>query len=212
MKDTKGKTPNADIKMAPRTGNGSAPKPAAESSAAAVQPQLDPALMAKIAAVRTRVHETFGKVVLALTAAPRYRHLPISDLSQVILDPLIRDRVAIAQPAKPGPAEEGGLAGIAIWASVSEEVDAKIREQIKAGVFPVRLKPEDWTSGKINWLLDVIAPSTRLATSVLANFKQVIKEGDMRIHPLVAKLVDPEALKKMGAAPVATGGGAAAKV
>jgi cytolysin-activating lysine-acyltransferase len=70
----------------------------------------------------------------------------------------------------------GRLAGIAIWASVSEEVDAKIREQIKAGVFPVRLKPEDWTSGKINWLLDVIAPSTKLATSVLANFKQVIKD------------------------------------
>jgi hypothetical protein len=39
------------------------------------------------------------------------------------------------------------VAGIAIWASVSTEVDARIRAQVKARVFPVKLKPEDWTSG-----------------------------------------------------------------
>lgn len=38
---------------------------------------------------------------------------------------------------------------------------------------------------------------------VIANFKQVIKEGDLRIHPLITRLVDPETLQKMGAAPVA---------
>lgn len=64
------------------------------------------------------------------------------------------------------------------------------------------MKADDWTSGKINWLIDVIAPSPKLATAVLANFKQVLKEGDLRIHPQVARLVDPEALKKMGASPV----------
>ncbi len=43
----------------------------------------------------------------------------------------------------------------------------------------------------------------KLTTSVIANFKQVIKEGDLRIHPLITRLVDPDTLKKMGAAPVA---------
>lgn len=136
-----------------------------------------------------------------MMATPRYRHLTIADLSHLVLEPLIRDRVAIAQPYNPG-IEDGGLAGIALWASVSEEVDSRIREQIEAGVFPLRLKPEEWTSGKINWLLDIIAPSPRLATSVLANFKQVLKEGDLRIHPVVARLIEPEALKKMGASPM----------
>ncbi|SDA87636.1 toxin-activating lysine-acyltransferase [Sinorhizobium sp. NFACC03] len=162
---------------------------------------LDPALLEKIASLRSKVNETFGKVALAMMATPRYRNLSIADLSHLVLDPLIRDRIAIAQSANPGPTDTG-LAGIAIWASVTEEVDARIREQIKAGVFPVRLKSEEWTGGKINWLLDVIAPSPRLATSVLANFKQVLKEGDLRIHPLVSRLVEPEALKKMGASPV----------
>ena len=124
--------------------------------------------------------------------------MPLGDLSHLVLDPLVRDRVAIAQPAKPATGlAEGNLAGIAIWASVSEEVDARIREQIKAGVFPIRLKPDDWTSGKTHWLLDVIAPSQALATAVLANFRQVIKAGELNIHPLVTRLVNTEALKKM---------------
>lgn len=99
--------------------------------------------------------------------------------------------------SRTGP-DLGQLAGIAIWASVSPEVDAKIREQIKAGAFPVRLKPEDWTSGEVVWLLDVIAPTRRLATSVHANFRQVATDKQVLIHPIVARQVDQEALEKLG--------------
>ena len=113
-------------------------------------------------------------------------------------------RRAPATPREGGAGADLPMAGVAIWASVSDEVDAKIREQIKAGVFPIRLKPDDWTSGDKAWLLDVIAPSQKLASAVLANFRQVVKEGDMRIHPIVARMVDPELLKKMGAAGTAT--------
>ncbi len=184
----------------------SAPKGNGKSAEASVQGaeshKLDPAVLAKIAEVRQKVNETFGKVALAMMASPRYRHMAIGDLSHLLLDPLIRDRVAIAQAVDAGP-EDGGLAGIAIWASVSEDADTRIREQIKAGVFPLRLKPDDWNSGQINWLIDVIAPSSKAAASVLANFKQVVKEGDLRIHPQVTRVIDPEILKKMGAGPMA---------
>ena len=37
------------------------------------------------------------------------------------------------------------------------------------------------------------------ASSVLANFRQVVKANDVRIHPMVARQVDPDLLKKMGA-------------
>lgn len=88
---------------------------------------------------------------------------------------------------------------LAIWASVSDEVDAKIRDQIKGGVFPVRLKAEEWQSGKINWLLDMIAPDQKTTVQVIANFKQVVKDGELRMHPIVTRLVDAETLEKMGA-------------
>ena len=80
-----------------------------------------------------------------------------------------------------------------------EEVDTKIREQIRSGVFPIRLKADEWNSGEINWLLDVIAPDQAATTRVLANFKQVVKDGDLRLHPLIGRIVDAEVLKKMGA-------------
>lgn len=161
-----------------------------------------------IAEMRHRIHAAVGQVVLAMSAVPRYRHLPLGDLQTLVLEPLIRDRIAIASAKKEEgvDAAAGPLAGVAIWASVSDDVDAKIREQIKAGVFPIKLKPEDWVSGDKAWLLDVIAPSQKLASSVLANFRQLVKQGDVRIHPIVARMVDPALLKKMGA--VGEGAGA----
>ena len=175
--------------------------------------------MKQIAEVRRSIHAAVGQVVLALSVVPRYRHQSIADLQTLVLEPLMRDRVAIASAAPSGrlPAGESegasemsasenpALAGIAFWASVSDAVDAKIREQIKGGAFPIRLKPEEWNCGDKVWLFDVIAPSQKMASAVLANFKQVVKVGnEVRIHPIVARQVDPELLRKMGA--VAEGG------
>jgi hypothetical protein len=73
-------------------------------------------------------------------------------------------------------------------------------------VFPIRLKAWGWNSGSINWLLDVIAPNRKMAASVIANLKQVVKEGSLHLHPLVTRLVDPETLQKMGAEKMAAPG------
>lgn len=176
-----------------------ASKESANGASSSVQDaQADPELMGKITAVRAQVREAFGKVAMAFMALPRYRHQTIADLQHLVLEPLIRDRIAIAYPKEAtGPMVD--IAGMAIWASVSDEVDAKIREQIKAGVFPVRLKPDDWTSGDNNWLLDVVAPDQKATVSVIANLKQVVKEGDLRMHPIIGRMVDKETLEKMGA-------------
>ena len=37
---------------------------------------------------------------------------------------------------------------------------------------------------------------------MLANFKQVVKDKPVRIHPLVSQLVDPAVLEKMKVRPV----------
>ncbi|MEP4196119.1 MAG: toxin-activating lysine-acyltransferase [Aliishimia sp.] len=174
--------------------NGTSPEGGTSNGATSV----DPAVLEKIEKVRDHVRDSFGKVTMAMMAMPRYRHQTLADLNHLVLDPLIRDRLAIAY----APKQEGKLsdvAGFAIWASVSEDVDAKIREQIKAGVFPVRLKAEDWSSGSINWLFDVIAPDPKTTARVIANFGALLKGGDLRMHPIVSRLVDKETLEKMGA-------------
>ena len=167
-------------------------------------PQMDPEIVDKIAAVRSHVRESFGKAVMAMMMLPRYRNQTLGDLQHLVLEPLIRDRIAIAYPGNKEKSPLTDIVGMAIWASVSEEVDARIREQIRAGVFPLRLKADDWNSGDINWLLDVIAPDQKTTASVIANFKQVVKEGGLRLHPVITKLVDEETLKKMGAEKIGT--------
>ena len=101
-----------------------------------------------------------------------------------------------------GPASVG-------W--VISPIISSLREQIRAGVFPVRLKADEWASGEINWLLDgepsgatgpsrtANAPTRDGTASVIANFKQVVKDGDLRLHPLITQAVDKETLEKMGA-------------
>lgn len=189
--------------MAKKEANGSAKanenKPAPAAAATTPPTEINPELAAKIAAVRTHIRESFGKVAMAMAMLPRYRSQTLADLQHLILEPLMRDRVAIAYPGGDNAGPLADIAGLAIWASVSEEVDAKIREQVQAGTFPIRLKAEDWNSGSINWLLDVIAPDQRTTANVIANFKQVVKEGSLRLHPIVTRLVDAETLQKMGA-------------
>lgn len=182
------------------TGRDAGPEGKAATFAPATgQGQPDAEIARKIAAVRSQVRESFGKVVMAMMMMPRYRNQTIADLQHLVLEPLIRDRIAIAYPGNADEDALADIAGLAIWASVSEEADARIREQIRAGSFPLRLKPEDWTSGDINWLIDVIAPDQKAVARVIANFKQVVKEGSLRLHPLIARLVDEETLRKMGA-------------
>lgn len=149
---------------------------------------------------RARLHETVGKIALAAMSESRYRHHAIGEMQALFLEPMLHNRIAIASPSdESGKPTADAPSAIAIWASVSAEIDAKIREQIEAGSFPVRLQPGDWASGEINWLLDIISPSQQLTTAVLANFRQVLKEGEICIHPLLTRRPDPDVLEKLGA-------------
>src|SRR5712675_231950 len=93
--------------------------------------QVTPEMRARIAELRNRVQLNTGQVVLAMMNLPRYRHQTLGDLTHLVLDPMMRDRLAIARRAvEDKPQGEEDVAGIAIWASVSVGVDAKITEQV----------------------------------------------------------------------------------
>lgn len=202
-KNSNGKKANGKAKSNGKGGGGAAKAQAVEAGKA-TSPEITPEMREKLDALRGRIQVSVGQVVLALVNLPRYKSQTIGDLQHLVLEPLLRDRLAIAtaRPKEAGEAQSNvgeNLAGIAIWASVSEEVDAKIREQVRGGVFPIRLQSDDWVSGEKLWLLDVIAPNRKLATAVLANFSQVAKDRPVSIHPIVARSVDPEVLEKMKA-------------
>jgi cytolysin-activating lysine-acyltransferase len=177
------------------------PAPSPQAAASQTPSAMTPELMAQIGELRSKIQVSIGQTVLAMMDLPRYKHLSLADFSHLVINPLLRNRVAIAHKSVTEngqtKVDEESIAGIAIWATVSPAVDAKIAEQTKAGVFPLRLAPEDWTSGDMPWLLDVIAADRTQATSVLANFRQVVGEKPIKIHPMVARLIDPAVLEKL---------------
>lgn len=150
------------VKLAAGADAATPQMPQPQTPTGVAQGQISPEMRARIAELRSRVRLSLGQAVLAMMNLPRYRHQTLADLTHLLLDPLMRDRLAIAHRTVDGkPQGEDDVAGIAIWASVSEAVDAKITEQVKAGVFPLRLAGEDWASGDTVWLLDVIPATAR---------------------------------------------------
>lgn len=162
-------------------------------------PTIAPEVRVKLADIRARIETSVGQIVLMLMHAPRYRHHSLADLQHLVIEPLLRDRIAIAF----GKADEADTSpnpvpvGIAIWASVDEATSGKIQEQIRAGGFPVRLTDEEWASGETLWLLDVIAVNQKAATAVLLNFSSIAGERSVHIHPVVARSVDPAVIERL---------------
>ncbi|MCP4181705.1 MAG: toxin-activating lysine-acyltransferase [Hyphomicrobiales bacterium] len=148
----------------------------------ATDPAVSPEVAEKINAMRTRFSATFSQVVISLMSTARYRHQSIADLEHLVTEPLMRNRIAIASAKPTDGLEQGQMVGLAYWAKVNEEVEDKIKEQIKNAVLPIRLKPEEWESGDRLWLLDVVAPNRQAATAVLANFRQVADGGNVALH------------------------------
>jgi hemolysin-activating ACP:hemolysin acyltransferase len=149
-------------------------------------------------AIKKPAVAVLGELCSLLLLLPRYRYVYLSDLEWLLMAPLARNQLSIVSGAKDG--KERFVGGV-LWARVSAEVDQRIRAQVQAAVFPVRLRPEDWTSGDITWLLDVLAPSRPLATKILSEIGRAGLGGarKLNVHPVVQRLVDPELLRAMGA-------------
>ncbi|GAB1715793.1 MAG: hypothetical protein NTAFB05_08350 [Nitrobacter sp.] len=138
-----------------------------------------------------------GEVVSILLPVPRYRHLAIQDIEWIVIAPLLQNHLAVVSASRKGH-EGTQLVGALMWAKVSPDVDRNIREQIRSGVFPVRLKPDEWSSGDIVWLLDVIAPTKSLATRLVAEIgRDRFRDTPVNAHPLLKKLIDSKALRDL---------------
>lgn len=88
--------------------------------------------------------EAVGHAVGLMIASPMHRHVFLSDLEWVLLPPVMMGQFRIFR-------KDGLPAAFASWAFVSEEVEARL----EAGG---RLKPAEWRSGEIMWLIDFVAP------------------------------------------------------
>jgi len=103
-----------------------------------------------VAAIRQSV--AFAQIISVLMRSPRYRHYTLGDLEWLVVPALATSqwRVIAAQSKQNGVSVP---VAVALWAMVSAEVDKKLSENLHV---PIRLRPDEWKSGDILWLVDAV--------------------------------------------------------
>lgn len=95
---------------------------------------------------------SFGEMVSFLMRSAHYKHYSLADLEWLLLPPIMHNQFLVIEARS----KENGASmsvGLALWASVSEDVDKRLSENLDR---PIKLRPDEWQSGEINWLVDVI--------------------------------------------------------
>nr|WP_321440619.1 toxin-activating lysine-acyltransferase [uncultured Hyphomonas sp.] len=80
-----------------------------------------------------------------LSQSPVHKQLFIGDLEWFVMPPLLLEQFRIFHGQQ-------HPVGVAFWARVSEETDARLRD----GAFKLRV--DEWKGGNIPWLIELIAP------------------------------------------------------
>jgi len=103
-----------------------------------------------VSAIRQSV--AFAQIVSVLMRSPRYRNYTLGDLEWLVVPALATGqwRVVGAQSKQNGVSFP---VAVALWAKVSAEVDKKLSENLHV---PIRLRPDEWKSGDILWLVDAV--------------------------------------------------------
>jgi hemolysin-activating ACP:hemolysin acyltransferase len=111
---------------------------------------------------------TFARIIAILMRSPHYKHYTLSDLEWLVLPPMMTGQFEVLEVAVPGAPIPVPVA-VALWAQVSVEVDHRLSTNPAVGM---KLRPDEWRSGDIWWLIDAIGPSQvlpQLLTGLTAN-------------------------------------------
>lgn len=107
--------------------------------------QASPAQPAPQAPAKTVSH-VLGEITWLLSQSQLHKNLFISDLEWMVMPAILLEQFRIY------PAPSGQPAGLVLWASVSDETDARLSQ----GQF--RLSPQEWRAGPNLWLLEMVSP------------------------------------------------------
>ena len=98
------------------------------------------------------VAASIGEIALVLARSPETKHNFLADLEWLVLPAVFNRQFYVVQAASQ---ETGFRAPIAFvtWALVSETVDRRLEADLGQRI---RLKPEEWKSGEIAWIVDLV--------------------------------------------------------
>jgi cytolysin-activating lysine-acyltransferase len=93
---------------------------------------------------------TLGQITVILMRTPQHRHTFLSDLEWLVMPAIATNQFMTADHRDSKTGITVPLA-VVLWACVSEDVDTRLSSHPEQRV---RLKPEEWASGTIPWLVE----------------------------------------------------------
>ena len=162
-------TPTATTKP---SSNGPTAPASANAAASNAAPALSPEEAQRRVAATMRVSVVFAQVVSVLMRSPVHKHFSLADLEWLVMPPLLTGQCRVAE-AKTQPDGPGTPVAVALWASVSPEVDKRLSENLNA---PVRLRPDEWKSGDILWLVEAVGDG-RIVLPLLKQLDESVFKG-----------------------------------
>lgn len=130
------------------------------------------------AALSKMIAAAIGDIVVVMSRAPGRKHHALGDIEWMVLPPVLARQFYVAEAAAK---DTGFRAPIAVvtWARVSTEVDRRLTEN--AGREPVRLRPDEWTSGEQHWLIDLIGNPAGLRSALRDLRAGALKDKDVKV-------------------------------
>jgi hemolysin-activating ACP:hemolysin acyltransferase len=121
---------------------------------------------------------TFTRIVSVLSQSPHYKHYTLSDLEWLVVPPILTGQCAVMEATVN---DHQVPVSAALWASVSEEVDKRLSESL---LTPIRLRPDEWRSGEILWLIDAVGDPRAIPHLLRQLQETAFKERTAKIRTL----------------------------
>lgn len=99
-----------------------------------------------------RVLLALGETAAVLMKSRQYRSVSLADFQAMVLPAITSGQFLVARAYSASIGLTVPVA-VALWASVSEQVDRRLAEKVDG---PTELSPEEWTSGDIPWLVTYV--------------------------------------------------------
>jgi hemolysin-activating ACP:hemolysin acyltransferase len=119
----------------------------------------------------------FGEFVTLLMRSPADKHHTLGDLEWLVVPALAHRQYALAEAQSKETGAVSPVGGV-LWAFVSEEVDKRLSD-LSA---PVRLKPNEWRSGDIPWVILATGDMRILAGLIQQLTKTVFKDRQPKMR------------------------------
>jgi cytolysin-activating lysine-acyltransferase len=100
----------------------------------------------------------FARIISVLMRSPHYKHYTLADLEWLVVPPALLGQCITMDVNANGRSTP---VAAAFWALVSEDVDKRLSD---SETVPIRLRPDEWRSGDILWLVDIVGDTRALPT------------------------------------------------